>query len=118
MASSTASTGPDTPRVGGVEGGTAWVGGSNLATSAPTCPYDVLCYRPSGFKEMQKQHEELKKGLEDSQKLEIGNEEGKGISLTMWITWIGMMIITKGFDTIFKVCNVQIDGSGAFLTPD
>ena len=56
------------PRVGGVIDNVPWTGGSNLAGKGNEAPDDILCYRPSGFKEMQKQHESLKQGLETEQK--------------------------------------------------
>jgi hypothetical protein len=55
------------PRIGGNNDGVAWTGGSNLDEEKNTAPTDVLCFRPEHFKEMQKQHECLKKGLPSEQ---------------------------------------------------
>ena len=58
------------PRVGGIDDdGVPWVGGSTLAGNSE--PQDVLCYRPTTFKEKQRQHGDLKRGLEDNNKLDF-----------------------------------------------
>ena len=50
---------------------------------------------------MQKQHELLKKGLPDEQKLELGDGTKISIGLITWITWMVMLFTTKGMDTVF-----------------
>jgi hypothetical protein len=89
------------PRIGGVYDGVPWTGGSNINKS--TEPEDVLCFRPENFKEMQKQHESLKKGLPDEQKLELVDGSKTSIGLITWITWMMMLFTTKGMDTIFRI---------------
>ena len=49
------------PRVGGVDDGVPWVGGSSKERT--TEPQDVLCHHPTTFKEKKKQHGDLKKGF-------------------------------------------------------
>jgi len=85
--------------------GTAWVGGSNLGSQTGRTPNDVLCYRPSDFKVMQKQYDMLKVGLEESKRLELN---GKGISLTAWIQEIRHMVELRGFDTVFRICDTTM----------
>lgn len=89
------------PRIGGVYDGVPWTGGSNINKS--TEPEDVLCFRPENFKEMQKQHESLKKGLPDEQKLQLVDGSKTSIGLITWITWMMMLFTTKGMDTIFRI---------------
>lgn len=98
-----------TPRVGGVVDGVAWVGGSNLPGEENEEPDDILCFRPHTFREMQRQHDELKKGLENERRLEIGNKDKVSVGLTMWITWLKMILVTRGMDTVFLVCDVDED---------
>ena len=89
------------PRIGGVYDGVPWTGGSNINQN--TEPEDVLCFHPENFKEMQKQHESLKKGLPDEQKLELVDGSKTFIGLITWITWMMMMFTTKGMDTVFRI---------------
>ena len=84
------------PRVGGVDDGVPWVGGSFIDKS--TEPQDVLCHCPTTFKEKQKQHSNLKRGLDDCNKLDFVDGTKTTVGLTMWMT---MMIVQKGFDTVF-----------------
>ena len=60
-----------TPRLGGSSDSVAWTGGSNLDGEKNDLPTDVLCFRLEHFKEMQEQHECLKKGLSNEQRLEL-----------------------------------------------
>ena len=89
------------PRVGGVDDGVPWVGGSFIDKS--TEPQDVLCYRPTTFKEKQRQCSDLKKGVEENQKLDFVGGNQTTVWLTMWITWVTMMLEQKGMDTVFKI---------------
>ena len=72
-------------------------------------PIDILCYRPSSFKDMQKQHESLKKGLDVDKRLEIDDGSKVTVGLTMWVTWMSMMLVNKGMDTVFMVWDGQND---------
>ena len=78
-------------------------GGSNLEAKKNNEPEDVLCFRPEGFKEMQKQHELLKQGLPVEQKLELVEGTKTSVGLVTWITWMMMLFMTKGMDTVFKI---------------
>ena len=91
------------PRVGGVIDGVIWTGGSNIATQQQNAPEDVLCFRPAGFKEMQKQNENLKCGLVESQRLELVDGTKTTVGLTMWITCMMMLLTQYGMDTVFKI---------------
>ena len=95
------------PRIGGNSDGVAWTGGSNLDGEKNTAPTDVLCFRPEHFKEMQKQHECLKKGLPSEQRLELGEGSKMSISLITWITWMMIEFTTKGMDTVFKILQAE-----------
>lgn len=68
MADPTTDPSVPTPACGGVLKGVAWTGGSYV--NPPTHPYDVLCFHPDDIRMMQHQHEQLKKGLDDSKQLE------------------------------------------------
>ena len=59
------------PRVGGEIDGVPWTGGSNVASQQTGQPEDVQCFRPQGFRDMQRQHEALRRGLDDTQKLDL-----------------------------------------------
>ena len=96
-----------TPRVGGSNDGVAWTGGSNLDSEKNDVPTDVLCFRPENFKEMQKQHECLKKGLPIEQRLELGEGSKPSIILITWITWMMIEFTTKGMDTVFKILQAE-----------
>ena len=61
-----------TPRIGGNNDGFTWTGSSNLAGEKNDAPTDVLCFTAENFKEIQKQHECLKRGLPNEQHLELG----------------------------------------------
>ena len=74
------------PRVGGVDDGVPWVGGSFIDRSSE--PQDVLCCHPTTFKEKQKQHSDLKRGLDDRNKLDFVDGTKTTVGLTMWITWM------------------------------
>ena len=98
--------------MGGVIDGVVWTGGSNISTNQRNAPEDVLCFRPAGFKEMQKQHENLKRGLDDSQKLEFVDGKKTTVGLTMWITCMMMLLVQYGMETVFKILDlgtIEID---------
>jgi hypothetical protein len=95
-----------TPRVGGIDNGVPWVGGSALTGQGRTSPLDILCYRPSDFRSKQRQYEALKAGLEASRRLELGdNKKDHVMSLVAWIQEIKLLVETRGFDTVFRVTN-------------
>ena len=52
---------------------------------------------------MQKQHENLKKGLESNKRLDIDDGTKTAVGLTMWATWILMMLKNSGFDLVFWI---------------
>lgn len=91
------------PRVGRVISGVAWTGGSNLEAEKNAMPEDVLCFHPETFKEMQKQHESLKQGLDVEQRLELVDGAETTDGLVTWITWMMMLFINKGMDTVFRI---------------
>ena len=95
----------DMPRVGGKIGGVVWVGGTNILEDQKKKPVDILCYRPESFKDMQKQHENLKKGLDSDKRLEIDDGSKVAVGLTMWVTWMSMMLKNSGMDTVFRIFN-------------
>ena len=103
----------DMPRVGGKIGGVIWVGGSNIKGKQKKKPVDILCYRPESFKDMQKQHENLKKGLDSEKRLEIDDGSKVAVGLTMWVTWMSMMLKNSGMDTVFRIFdkpfNTEVD---------
>ena len=104
MSTSTAPVVPvaqTSPRIGGILDKVPWTGGSNLTGNA--APVDVLCFRPENFREMQKQHDSLKKGLPVEQRLELGDGVKSPISLIHWITWMMMSFSYSGMDTVFKI---------------
>ena len=91
------------PKVGRTHDDIPWTGGSNLDGQKNKAPTDVLCFRPENFKEMQKQHAYLKKGLPLEQMLELGEGSNMSISLITWITWMMIGFTTKDMDTVFKI---------------
>ena len=93
------------PRVGDVIDSVAWTGGSNLDGEKLTEPEDTLCFCPTSFKEKQKQHESLKSGLPEAHKLELLGGNKTSIGLTMWVTWMMMMLVQKGMDTVFCILH-------------
>ena len=95
----------DMPGVGGKIGGVVWVGGTNILEDQKKKPVDILCYRPESFKDMQKQHENLKKGLDSDKRLEIDDGSKVAVGLTMWVTWMSMMLKNSGMDTVFRIFN-------------
>ena len=95
------------PRVGGISYGTAWTGGSSVDSKRNKDPVDILCFRPNNFKDMQKQHESLKKGLDSDKRLEIDDGSKVTVGLTMWVTWMSMMLVNKGMDTVFMILNAS-----------
>jgi hypothetical protein len=110
-AESAVPVGQTAPRIGGILDKVPWTGGSNLKPN--DAPVDVLCFRPENFREMQKQHDSLKKGLPVEQRLELGDGTKSPISLINWITWMMMSFTYSGMDTVFKILtnsdNEEID---------
>ena len=102
MASTSATTAssPPKPRVGGNDG-TPWVGGSSKNPRKE--PYDILCYRPTDFRSKQKQHENLKRGLEEHMRLDLPSTGKQAMSLINWIREIKGMVLSRGFDTVFYI---------------
>ena len=91
-------------RVGGLDDNRVpWVGGSSLPSMKNEEPQDVLCHSPSAFKEKLMQHSDLKKGIAEDQKLDFVDGNKTRVGLTMWITWVTMMWVQKGMDTVFKI---------------
>ena len=62
-------------------------------------------FHPQTFKELQRQHESLKQGLEPEQRLEFIDGNKTSIGLTVWITWMMMLLVTKGMDTVFMILD-------------
>ena len=89
------------PRVGGATGNVPWTGGSNLKNNEEAA--NILCFRPSHFKEMQRQHETLKRGLDESQRMDFVDATKTTVGLTMWITWMQMALVQKGMDTVLMM---------------
>ena len=54
---------------------------------------------------MARQSQSCKQGLEESQRLEMTEDNKTTISLITWITWISLLIINGGIDTVFKILN-------------
>jgi hypothetical protein len=109
-------TGPPAPRVGSIDNGVPWVGGSGLTGQLRTAPLDILCYRPSDFRSKQRQYESLKAGLEVSRRLELGdNKKDHAMSLVAWIQEIKLLVETRGFDTIFRVTNSTTPTSEVYI---
>ena len=104
MADPVATSTATKPRIGDVHDGVPWTGGSNINKN--TEPEDVLCFRPENFKEMQKQHESLKQGLPEEQRLELVDGSKTTIGLITWITWMMMLFTTKGMDTVFRILKL------------
>ena len=93
------------PRVGGVSQGIPWTGGLNLPGKKNEAPADVLCFCPQTFKEVQRQFELLKQGLEPEQRLEFVDGNKTSIGLTVWISWMMMLLVMKGMDTVFMILD-------------
>ena len=55
------------------------------------------------LKEKWRQHGDLKKGFLEDQKLDFVDGNKTTVGLTMWITWVTMMLVQKGMDTVFKI---------------
>jgi len=96
------------PRVGGVNGGVAWTGGSNLVV--PSKAKSIICYRPIGFRDRQKLEDSLRAGLPADRQLEIG---GKTTAMVFTKEFI-RFIETHGLDTVF--CVVKSSGELCLLT--
>ena len=93
------------PRIGDEIDGVAQTGGSNLNGEKSTEPEDTLCFCPTSFKEKPKQHESLKNGLPEAHELELLGGNKTLIGLTMWVTWMMMMLVQKGMDTVFHILH-------------
>eukprot|EP00980_Cylindrotheca_fusiformis_P022212 scaffold9102_cov166-Cylindrotheca_fusiformis.AAC.2 len=102
-------SGPAKPRVGGLDDGIPWVGGSAALNARRSEPLDVLCYRPTEFKAKAKQNELLttKCGVDESRRLEINNKSS-GEHRTNVVSWIQELKIEaeeKGFDSVFRIAG-------------
>ena len=89
------------PRVGEVHNGIAWTGGS-LANPQMT-PASILCYRPTDYKEMRKQHMDLQAPLIECFHLDVGTESNSTITLTQWIGGMKRAMEQRGLDSVFRV---------------
>ena len=49
----------------------------------------------------------MKKGLESDKRLEIDDGSKVTVGLTMWVTWMSMMLVNKGMDTVFMIINAS-----------
>ena len=95
------------PRVGNVEGGIAWTGGSNVPRRANIVPRDVRCFRPTDFRSMQEQDKLLKQGVPEEMKLTLVDENEKDSqTVSAWIDEVKFLIETNGMDTVFRIYNV------------
>lgn len=100
---------PRPPRVGGVEGGVVWVGGSNLKPSSG--PRDVMCFRPHAIKDKLKHHNDLKEGLDPDLRLEVDEAaKKKNMGIGTWAVSVGMLILMRGFDPVFRICVALASG--------
>ena len=71
------------PCVGGKLGGVVRVGDTNLVAGQKKQPVGILCYWVESFKDMQKQHQNLKKVLESKKRLKIDDGTKSAVGLTM-----------------------------------
>ena len=97
----TSATSTDTiekPHVGGVYGGTAWTGGSNMDEAKRTRPKTIFARRPSDFHGASKIEETTSCGLPEDRRLGI---EKSPVSLTTWIRLIHVLMEDTGQDTVF-----------------
>jgi len=99
------------PRVGGVQGGIAFTGGSNSQAYVRRRPTSVLCYRPTEYKEMRKQHTDLQTPLADKFQLDVGDESKSTVKLTQWIGELRRLIEQRGLDPVFRVASSLNPGS-------
>ena len=99
----------EAPRVGGVDDGVVWTGGSNLTPSEEE-PDDTMCYRlKKPLKEKMRQHEQLKKGIESERHLEIEAtaDTKNSVSVIGWVMEISCLMLMRGFDTVFRMCDLD-----------
>ena len=95
---------PSLPRIGGIEDGIAWTGGSG--SNSANAPRDVRCFRPTDFRSMQEQDKALKKGVAEDLKLTLIDEnDNKDNNQTVsgWIDEIKFLIETNGMDSVFRI---------------
>ena len=107
------STEVEAPRVGGVEDGAVWTAGSNLGPNEDD-PDDTLCLRPTKpITQKMKQQELLKRGLDKDMRLDIdvGADSKQAVTVIGWVMAVTSLILVNGFDTIFKMCDVDEDGN-------
>jgi len=97
------------PRVGKVEDGVAWTGGSNLVI--PTKAKSVTCFRPLGFRDRQKLEDSLKSGLVEDRQLEI---DGKVSAMVFVKEFCCFFVEAHGLDAVFRV--VRPGGENYLLT--
>ena len=93
------------PRTGGEIDGVTQTGDSDLDGEKLSEPEDILCFHSTSFKEMQKQLESLKSGLPETHKLQLLGGNKTSIELTMWVTWMIVMLVQKGMNTVFHVLH-------------
>ena len=106
------STEVEAPRVGGVEDGVAWTGGSNVDAGEDE-PDGTLCFRPTKpFHQKAKHHDILKRGVDKDMRLEIdvGTDANQSVTVIGWVMFVASLILMKGFDPVFRMCDVDEDG--------
>ena len=103
------STEVEAPRVGGVEDGVVWTGGSNLGPDEDE-PDDTLCLRPTKpFTQKMKQQEFLKRGIDKDMRLDIdvGTDMKQIVTVIGWVMAIGSLILVNGCNAVFRMCDAD-----------
>lgn len=99
-----ATTNVRTPRVGGVDPveKIAWTGGSNVKPAQE--PFDINCFRPTGFRNLRSLTDTIKAGLPKERRL-----GADGVTPMTFVQQLRAELEALGLDTVFRV----IDSAGA-----
>ena len=96
----------ESPRVGGVLGGAAWTGGSNVLRKRSKRPKTVFARRPLSFVNASKVERACTRGIHEDKRLGLSNTP---VSLTSWINLVRAYVEECGMDTVFRIYDEDLD---------
>jgi hypothetical protein len=96
------------PRIGGGQDNTAWVGGSNIEGKRGTRPESTLARRPTDFKSAAEIEKRATQGLAEDRHLSLDKKTSK-ITLTSWVNALRAYCEEHGMDTVFRIYDLEGD---------
>jgi hypothetical protein len=97
------------PRIGGGQDSTVWVGGLNVTSKLRTRPHSTLARRPTDFKSAAETEKRATQEFPEDRRLSLDKKTSK-ISLTPWVNALRAYYYEEhGMDTVFRIYNSDTD---------